>query len=71
MTIIGIPGWVPTEATQPKMRAKAHPSCDPSLQVQLQKQGKGAMHPHTSRFTSGLRHMCAAGMACLLILATK
>ena len=29
------------------------------------------MHPHTSRFTSGLGHMHAAGTVYLLILATK
>ena len=33
MTIFGIPGWVPTEAAQSKVWAKAHLGCDPSHQV--------------------------------------
>ena len=33
----GVPGWVPTEAVQPKMQVETHLSCDPSLQVQLWK----------------------------------
>ena len=33
MTILGIPGWAPTEATQPEVWAKAHLGCDPSHQV--------------------------------------
>ena len=33
MTILGIPGWVPTEDTQPKAWAKAHLGCNPSHQV--------------------------------------
>ena len=33
MTILGIPGWVPTEDTQPEAWAKVHLSCDLSHQV--------------------------------------
>ena len=33
MTILGIPGWAPTEDMQPKVWAKAHLGCDPSHQV--------------------------------------
>ena len=33
MTILGIPGWVPTEDTQPEAWAKARLGCDPSHQV--------------------------------------
>ena len=32
-----IPGWAPTEATQPEMCVETHLGCDPSLQVQLWK----------------------------------
>ena len=33
MTILGVPGWAPTEDMQPKLWAKAHLSCNPSHQV--------------------------------------
>ena len=33
MTILGIPGWAPTDDTQPKLWAKACLGCDPSHQV--------------------------------------
>ena len=33
MTILGIPGWAPTEDMQPKAWAKACLGCDPSHQV--------------------------------------
>ena len=33
MTILGVPGWPPTDDMQPKLWAKAHLSCDPSHEV--------------------------------------
>ena len=33
MTILGVPGWAPTEDMQPKLWAKAHLSCNLSHQV--------------------------------------
>ena len=33
MTILGVPGWVPTDDMQPKPWVKACFSCDPSHQV--------------------------------------
>ena len=42
MTILGIPGWVPTDDMQPKLWAKAHLSCDLSHQVWIVRtSGKG------------------------------
>ena len=42
MTILGIPGWVPTDDRQAKLWAKAHLSCDPSHQVWIVRtSGKG------------------------------
>ena len=42
ITILGIPGWVPTEDTQPELRVKAHLGCDPSHQVWIVRtSGKG------------------------------
>ena len=42
MTILGIPGWAPTDDTQPKPRVKAHLGCDPSHQVWIVRtSGKG------------------------------
>ena len=42
MTILGIPGWVPTEDTQPEPWVKAHLSCNPSHQVWIVRtSGKG------------------------------
>ena len=33
VTILGIPGWAPTDDMHPKLWAKAHLGCDPSHQV--------------------------------------
>ena len=33
MTILGVPGWAPTDDMQPEPRAKAHLGCNPSHQV--------------------------------------
>ena len=33
MTILGVPGWVPTDDMQPDLWAKAHLGCDLSHQV--------------------------------------
>ena len=33
VTILGIPGWEPTDDTQPKLWAKAQLGCNPSHQV--------------------------------------
>ena len=33
VTILGIPGWAPTDDTQPKAWVKAHLGCNPSHQV--------------------------------------
>ena len=42
VTILGIPGWVPTDDTQPKPWAKAHLGCNPSHQVWIVRtSGKG------------------------------
>ena len=42
MTILGIPGWAPTDDTQPELWAKACLSCDPSHQVWIVRtSGKG------------------------------
>ena len=42
MTILGIPGWAPTENTQPEPWAEACLSCDPSHQVWIVRtSGKG------------------------------
>ena len=42
VTILGIPGWVPTDNTQPKSWAKACLGCDPSHQVWIVRtSGKG------------------------------
>ena len=42
MTILGIPGWVPTDDMQPKPWVKAHLSCNPSHQVWIVRtSGKG------------------------------
>ena len=42
MTILGIPGWAPTDDMQPEAWVKAHLSCDPSHQVwTVRTSGKG------------------------------
>ena len=42
MTILGIPGWVPTDDMQPKPQAKAHLGCDLGHQVWIVRtSGKG------------------------------
>ena len=42
MTILGIPGWAPTDDTQPKPWVKAHLGCDLSHQVWIVRtSGKG------------------------------
>ena len=42
MTILGVPGWVPTDDTQPEPQAKARLGCDPSHQVWIVRtSGKG------------------------------
>ena len=42
MTILGIPGWAPTEDMQPKLWVKAHLVCNPSHQVWIVRTlGKG------------------------------
>ena len=42
MTILGDPGWAPTDDKQPKMWVKGHLGCDPSHQVWIVRTpGKG------------------------------
>ena len=42
MTILGVPGWAPTDGMQPKPLVKAHLGCDPSHQVWIVRtSGKG------------------------------
>ena len=42
MTILGVPGWAPTDDTQPEPWAKAHHSCGPSHHVWIVRtSGKG------------------------------
>ena len=66
MTILGIPGWAPTEAMQPKVWAKTCLSCDPSHQVwTAATSGKGntLLHqrvfpPRSLRACTGWHSMC-------------
>ena len=42
MTILGVPGWAPTEDMQPELQVKACLGCDPSHQVWIVRtSGKG------------------------------
>ena len=43
ITIIGIPGWVPTEYKWPKSWTSFHLGCNPSLQVWLWERGRQAL----------------------------
>ena len=58
VTILGIPGWVPTDNTQPKPQAKTRLGCDPSHQVWIARtSGKGnTLVPEC--FPPGSLHAC-------------
>ena len=68
MTILGIPGWVPTEDTQPEPRAKARLSCDPSHQMWIVRtSGKGNTLSYQRVFPLDPYVHVQAGMACATI----
>ena len=68
MTILDMPGWAPTEATQPKAWAKACLGCDPSHQVWTAGiSGVGNTLSHQSVFPLD-PYVCAeAGIACATV----
>ena len=67
VTILGVPGWAPTEDTQPKPRAKACLGCDLSHQVWIVRtSGKGntlSYPPNKSR--GGLNSLVYISHLCL------
>ena len=64
MTILGIPGWAPTDDTQPKLWAKARLSCDLSYQVWIVgTSGKGNTLLYQRVFHLDLYMHVQAGMA--------
>ena len=58
MTILGIPGWVPTDDTQPKAWAKARLSCDPSHQVWTENLREREYTLVPESFPPGSLHAC-------------
>ena len=68
MTILGIPGWAPTEAMQPEAWAKAHLGCDPSHQVWTAgTSGKGNTLSHQRVFPLDPYMHAQAGIACATV----
>ena len=58
--ILGIPGWAPTDDTQPKPQAKARLGCDPSHQVWIVRtSGKGNTLLYQRVFPPGSLRACA------------
>ena len=68
MTILGIPGWVPTEDTQPEPRGKACLGCDPSHQVWIVRtSGKGNTLSYQRVFPLDPYVQTQAGVTCVTI----
>ena len=65
MTILGVPGWVPIEDTQPKVWVKACLSCDPSHLVWTAgTTGKGNTLSHQRVFSLDPYVHAQAGIVC-------
>ena len=64
VTILGIPGWAPTDEMQPKQWAKAHLGWDPSHQVWIVRtSGKGNTLSYQRVFPLDTYVHVQAGMA--------
>ena len=68
MTILGIPGWVPTDDTQPEPWVKARLGCDPSHQVWIVRTSEkgNTLSYHRVFPLDPYMHM-QAGVACVTI----
>ena len=68
MTILGIPGWVPTDNTQPEAWAKAHLGCDLSHQVwTVRTSEKGNTLSYQRVFPLDTYVHVQAGVACAMV----
>ena len=68
MTILGIPGWVPTDDMQPKLWVKARHGCNPSHQVWIVRtSGKGTTLSYQRVFPLDPYMHMQAGMAHVMI----
>ena len=68
VTILGIPGWAPTDDTQPKLRVKARLSCNPSHQVWIVRtSGKGNTLSYQRVLPLDPYMHTQAGVACAMI----
>ena len=68
MTILGIPGWAPTDDMQPKPQVKAHLGCNPSHQVWIVRtSGKGNTLSYQGVFPLDPYMHVQAGVACAMI----
>ena len=68
ITILGIPGWAPTEDMQPEPWAKACLSCNPSHQVWIVRtSGKGNTLSYQRVFPLDPYMHAQAGIACVTI----
>ena len=68
MTILGIPGWVPTDNMQSEVWAKAHLGCDPSHQVWIVgTSGKGNTLLYQRVFPLDPYMHVQAGIACAMV----
>ena len=68
MTILGVPGWAPTDDTQPKPWVKAHLGCDLSHQVWIVRtSGKGNTLLYQRVFPLDPYMHAQAGVVCVTI----
>ena len=68
VTILGIPGWAPTDDMQPELQAKVHLSCNPSHQVWIVRtSGKGTTLSYQRVFPLDPYMHVQAGVACVMI----
>ena len=62
ITILGIPGWAPTEYKWPNLWTSFHLGCNPSLQVWLPEKGENVPHAFISEKLAGwIGRLCAPG----------
>ena len=62
ITILGIPGWAPTEHEWPDLWTSFHLGCDPSLQVWLLEKGESVPHTFVSEELTGwIGRLCTPG----------
>ena len=65
ITILGVPGWVPTEYEWPNLWTSFHLGCDPSLQVWLPEKEESVPHTFVSEELAGwIGRLHAPGKLC-------